>query len=67
MKDSVRNFIRAVAQTVGNKRYLRDLEKLLERVDMEPDEARALDYLANDVRQLQTEYQRRKREPWRMW
>jgi hypothetical protein len=48
----VRNFMQALYQTVGNKRYLTLIEKLIERAEITPDEKQALRFLAQDIRSL---------------
>jgi hypothetical protein len=48
----VRNFMQALYQTLGNKRYLTSIEKLIERAEITPEEKQALRFLAQDIRSL---------------
>ena len=52
MDQTKRLLIQALAQSLGNKVYLRDIEKLLEKVDLLPQESQALKYLAQDIKRL---------------
>ena len=51
-KSLVKNLVNTLTQTVGNKRYIRDLEKLLEEklTDLSPFEAQTIQYLINDLK-----------------
>lgn len=44
--------IRVLAQSIGNKVYLKDIERLISRMDLTPQEEQALRLLAQDIRQL---------------
>lgn len=60
-----RQLISVLAQLVGNRIYLDDLEKLFSRIDLTPQEVEALRYLARDLQLLSWDASRTKREPWR--
>ena len=49
---SIQFLIRTLCQKVGNKRYMRDLEKLLEEKmkDLTPHEQETLNMLARDIK-----------------
>jgi len=49
---AVQDLIRALAQSVGNKVYLRDLEVLLDKIEMSRVEQEVLYYLIRDLRSL---------------
>ena len=60
--------MRALYQLLGNKRYLNDLEKILERLELTPHERGTMQYLQNDLKQLENENSQLKRkanQPWR--
>jgi uncharacterized protein YjiS (DUF1127 family) len=50
-RGAVRYLMRAIRSTIGNKRYLRDLEILLEEKlkDIAPQDEQTLFYLAHDI------------------
>lgn len=50
--NEVKALIQALAQTVGNKVYLRDLEKLFSSKDLSAQEKETLRYLSRDIREL---------------
>ena len=53
---------------LGNKRYLHDLEKILEKLDLTPAERQTMEHLRNDLRNLQNELSQAKqkaKQPWR--
>jgi hypothetical protein len=55
----LRNLITALARSVGNKVYLRDLESLFAKIEkLEPEEIQALRYLARDLEQLKLDSDR---------
>lgn len=56
----VRNLMQALYQTIGNKRYLLDIEKLFEGVELTPEQQQALRYLAQDIRRLEDSNQKRR-------
>ena len=49
---AVEDLIRALAQTVGNKVYLRDLEVLLNKIEMNHAEQETIYYLVRDLKFL---------------
>ena len=56
-KDSTsdaKEFISALYQTIGPKRYLHDLESVFDRVEFTATEKQALRYLINDLRHLKS-------------
>jgi len=58
--------IRTLYRIVGNKVYLRDLEKLFQRLeDMTPQEKQSLRFLARDLEQTQNN-SNNKKQFWRM-
>jgi len=63
MNDQVENLIRALYQAVGNKVYMRDMERLLREKlkDADPNAKQAMRFLAADLNQLQIEISRAKR------
>lgn len=58
--DTVRNLMQALYQTIGNKRYMLDLEKLFEGIELTPEQQQALRYLAQDIRRLEDSNQKRR-------
>lgn len=59
--DTVRNLMQALYMAIGNKRYMHDIEKLFESVDLTPEQQQALRYLAQDLRRLESETHQKKR------
>jgi len=70
MMDQIRNLIRALYHAVGNKRYMHDIEKVLEKLgelDLSRSEKESLQFLAIDLERLQNDcdrYQRQAKQPW---
>lgn len=63
--ESVRHLMRALYATLGNKRYLNDIENLLDKLsDVSPEEEHALLLLANAIRDKDNELQR-SQDQWR--
>ena len=59
----MKDLIQAFYQIIGNKRYMREVEELLTRMEakagaLEPKDKQALRYLINDLRQLKIDQQR---------
>jgi hypothetical protein len=46
----ISSLIRALAQTVGNKRYLHDLENLLNKLELTPHDEETIWYLIRDLK-----------------
>lgn len=67
MNDDIRNLLQALYQAVGNKVYMRDIEALLRAsaASATPGQKDALRFLAADLRQLDHQIARARREPWR--
>lgn len=64
-KQSIDMFIRAVAVSVGNKRYLHDIEKALEAADAAGVDLTSLDYLSRDIKELKTTADTNRKHPWK--
>jgi len=62
----IRELIRTLACALGNKRYLTDLEKMLERLELSGRDKQTLQYLIQDIRHLKTTSDKNK-QPWRKW
>ena len=62
MQSNVQNLIRALYETVGNKRYMHDIEELLKKLpELTPNEQAAIRFLASDLRQLKISADRKNR------
>jgi hypothetical protein len=48
--DTISSLIRALAQAVGNKRYLHDLEDLLNKLELTPHDEETIWYLIRDLK-----------------
>lgn len=59
-----RQLIQTLHQVVGNKIYLRDLEKALEKLDLTPAEKQSLIYLSRDLQQLSNQASSNNRKTW---
>lgn len=66
MRSEIENLIRVLAFSIGNKRYLADLEAMLLRAaaGASPAEKESLRYLASDIRSLDAELNRARKQPW---
>lgn len=53
--DEKRQLLLALTRLVGNKVYLRDLEKTLEKLSLDPQEKQTLRMLARDIEQASME------------
>ena len=65
----IKDLIRALAQTSGNKVYLRDVEKILSEnlAEITPQEIRTMYHLVRDLGFVSTQLHqanRRKKQPW---
>ncbi len=57
----ITNLIRSISQLVGNKVYLRDLEKLLSKVgELNPHERQTISFLSRDLDSKNTELNKKK-------
>ena len=67
---SIRQYIRAIYQVVGNKRYMHDIEglfrKIEESIDITASERQALQLLARDLESVRNESDRNSRKA-RQW
>lgn len=58
----IQNLIRALYETVGNKRYMHSIEEMLKKLpDLTPAEREAIRYLASDLRQVKIASDRKSR------
>ena len=60
-----RHLMQVLARQLGNKRYLADIEQLLDRVELTPVENQALRLLARDLDYQGHQADQARREPWR--
>lgn len=66
MKELMASFIRLI----GNKRYMSDLERILVRLEVTPQERHTLQLLTQDLNYIKQELsdaERKSRQPWRKW
>ena len=49
---TIENLMRALSQKIGNKSYLKDLEKLLKTLDVSVKDLQALEHLTRDINYL---------------
>ena len=63
----MRELINSLIRLVGNKRYMTTVQKMLERVDMNPEEKQAIRYLINDLNSTKNELDRAKRKAKQPW
>ncbi len=59
--------IRAITQLVGNKRYIVDLQKILDRLDLTHNERQTMQHLVRDLNQVGIDKQQAEvkgRSPW---
>lgn len=56
------HLIHAIARLVGNKRYLEDLRKLLDKLPIESGDEATLRYLVADLNHLSVEHNRLERD-----
>lgn len=64
MKELIRSLNSALIQLLGNKRYMSDIENMLNRLDdnaITPSEKQAIRYLIQDLRQAEVEKSRSSR------
>lgn len=50
--DDKKNLIQALYQLIGNKVYLKNIEDLLETIELTPSEKQSFRYLAQDLRSI---------------
>ena len=70
MKHVIQNLIKSVYQAVGNKVYMRDVEKILQKLEaleLTAQEEQALEYLARDLVRVKSERNRLKNDNKRHW
>ena len=63
MQFEIQNLIRALYETVGNKRYMHSIEEMLKKLpaDLTPPEREAIRSLASDLRQVKIASDRKSR------
>lgn len=65
MKDEMlRTLIQTLYQTLGNKRYLHDIEQMLSEIELTPEQQRAVLYLIQDLRHHEHQAVTRARRFW---
>lgn len=60
-KGAIHQLMRSLYQSIGNKRYLHDLEIFLSKLELSPEEAQTLCYLSRDIENLKSDRDRAKR------
>lgn len=66
----MQELIRTLAQLLGNKRYLLDLETILTKLDLTPKERQTMQFLKEDLRMLETKHtqlDRKSKQTWKNW
>jgi len=65
----MKELMRIFYQLLGNKRYLYDLENILDKLDLSPKERQTMNFLKNDLQSLQMDVnklQTKAKQPWRI-
>ena len=61
------DLIRAITQLVGNKRYIVDLQKILEKLDLTPHERQTMQHLVQDLNQANIDKQQAENKAIKPW
>lgn len=67
LKVQIELVMAALRQLCGDKRYMHDLQKLLETLSGDGQDQQTLRYLYQDLQQVHNDLSRAKRQPWRKW